>query len=58
MMLIIAFIAICIGCILLYSELKRFGDPFGNPPPWNTSGARVTYVVPHAGSELPAPRVS
>ena len=45
MMLIIAFIAISIGCILLYNELKRFGEPFGNPPPWNTSGARASMEI-------------
>ena len=48
MMLVISFIAICIGATLLYMELKRFGDPFGNPPPWNISNAkpRLSMVEP------------
>jgi hypothetical protein len=44
MMLIISFICIVTACVLLYMELKRWG----NYPWWNTSEAvpRAAWVAP------------
>ena len=44
MMLIISFICIVTACVLLYMELKRWG----NYPWWNTSEAvpRAAWVMP------------
>ena len=48
MMLIISFICIVTACVLLYMELKRWG----NYPWWNTSEAvpRAAWVLPQLES--------
>jgi hypothetical protein len=50
MMLIISFICIVTACVLLYMELKRWG----NYPWWSTSEAvpRAAWVIPADTSEV------
>ena len=45
MMLILAFLAICVSILLLYLELNLWGEP----PWWNTSGAEVSAVLREGG---------
>ncbi len=53
-MLIVAFCAISIACLLLYLELRRWGSF----PWWTTqSGTATTYIYQTEGPELPVPQL-
>jgi hypothetical protein len=51
-MLIVAFVAITIACLLLYLELSRWGSfPWWKP----ASGAATSYLYQTESLELPSP---
>ena len=53
-MLIVAFCAISIACLLLYLELRRWGSF----PWWKAeSGATTSYIYQTEGPELPVARL-
>ena len=53
-MLIVAFFAISIACLLLYLELRRWGSF----PWWKAeSGATTSYIYQTEGPELPVVRL-
>ncbi len=54
-MLIVAFCAILIACLLLYLELQRWGSF-----PWwkaQTGGGATAYIYQSEGPELPVPQL-
>jgi hypothetical protein len=52
-MLVVAFCAISVACLLLYLELRRWGSfPWWKPA---SGGGATSYVLPDDAPELPAP---
>jgi hypothetical protein len=54
-MLIVAFCAISVACLLLYMELRRWGSFPWWKPASGGGGAATSYLLPDDSWELPSP---